>query len=321
MKNFFIRLICCFIPFSKLRKRLRKKALSKYQILVDRIQKQEEEIKNLSTIIKSSINISEINPATGICRAIQLFNLDILIEIDTICRKYGIRYWLDFGTLLGAVRHKGFIPWDDDIDICMLREDYEKLPSILDDEFSKDGFYWRGGEIIQLFYKNSPAWVDIFPVDSGNTINPPKDVEYKKFIENMDYIKSHSDFNVEKWLQRKQPVSDKYLSFCFQQRDELLVPNKIKNGFLFIGVETGVKNRCCWAYTDIFPLEPISFFGIETFKPNNTPYYLFLLYGDWMAFPKNYATAHGESLANKINSENYKDCQELISLYYPKKEV
>lgn len=67
--------------------------------------------------------------------------LDLLSELDRVCKKYDIKYYAAFGTLLGAVRNKGFIPWDDDIDVCMLRDDYARLKEVAKDEFSGKYYY------------------------------------------------------------------------------------------------------------------------------------------------------------------------------------
>ena len=58
-------------------------------------------------------------------------SLSILKEIDRICRKYGLQYMMDSGTLLGAVRHKGFIPWDDDADVAFTRDNYEAFAKVV----------------------------------------------------------------------------------------------------------------------------------------------------------------------------------------------
>ena len=78
---------------------------------------------------------------------------NILLEIDRFCREHGIRYSLAGGTLLGAVRHKGFIPWDDDIDICMTRDQYDRFISL----FSQETGRYR-----VITYKNNPQYKYLF---------------------------------------------------------------------------------------------------------------------------------------------------------------
>lgn len=119
-------------------------------------------------------------------REVQLRELNILLDIDKFCKENGIRYALDSGTLLGAIRHHGFIPWDDDIDITMPRPDYEKFIHSyhsdnknlfirayelgnLDTPFAK--ICDRSLSVVQNHkYSNATdtdkyLWVDIFPVD------------------------------------------------------------------------------------------------------------------------------------------------------------
>lgn len=119
-------------------------------------------------------------------------NLDILKEIDRICRKYKIKYMLDAGTLLGAVRHQGFIPWDDDADVVFTRPNYDAFLKVVRRELPEgmelvtpDSF--RGGTAFydftaRIIYRNSRTnqdsaemdyyegklnhlWVDLFTID------------------------------------------------------------------------------------------------------------------------------------------------------------
>ena len=76
--------------------------------------------------------------------------LEVLNDVDVLCKKHNIQYFADYGTLLGAVRHKGFIPWDDDMDISMKREDYTKFCEIAQKELA--GTY----EIVNIH--TDPTW-------------------------------------------------------------------------------------------------------------------------------------------------------------------
>lgn len=123
-------------------------------------------------------------------RELQLAELDIFKTIKNICEKNNIRYFLSSGTLLGAVRHGGFIPWDDDMDICMPRPDYNRFRDIIELELSDDYFCidfrnrdsndFTVGTMLKIASKKiqvkrmrgdgrtqtiDNAWVDVFPLD------------------------------------------------------------------------------------------------------------------------------------------------------------
>lgn len=79
-------------------------------------------------------------------RASQLVQLDMLIEVDRVCRKHGIQYSISGGTLLGAVRHKGFIPWDGDADVALLREEYRKFAKIFPEATDSSKYYFQDAD-------------------------------------------------------------------------------------------------------------------------------------------------------------------------------
>ncbi|WP_312654561.1 LicD family protein [Proteiniclasticum sp.] len=86
-------------------------------------------------------------------REIQKVELELLLEFDKICKKNNINYQLFAGTLLGAIRHNGFIPWDDDIDVCMLREEYDRFLQVAKKDLSEDYFLQTYDSDNKYFYQ------------------------------------------------------------------------------------------------------------------------------------------------------------------------
>ena len=79
----------------------------------------------------------ELKPK-GVLLNTQILCQELLNFVDNICKKYDINYWLEYGTLLGAKRHGGFVPWDDDVDIAMMRADHDKFTSVIHDEIKSN---------------------------------------------------------------------------------------------------------------------------------------------------------------------------------------
>jgi lipopolysaccharide cholinephosphotransferase len=121
-------------------------------------------------------------------RKLQLIQLEMLLEVDRICKKHGIRYSIIAGTVLGAVRHQGYIPWDDDADVALLRTEYERFCKVCETELDHKRFYFQnhsntpgyrwgygkirrvGTEFIRKGQERMPyptgVFIDIFPLDN-----------------------------------------------------------------------------------------------------------------------------------------------------------
>lgn len=110
--------------------------------------------------MKSQSAMRLSNSHQGRLTAIQSVQLASLLEIDRICKKHNIKYFLGGGTLLGAIRHKGFIPWDDDSDIMMLREDYDKFCKIAPSELPNGMSFQDSKTDKHCFYEFAKCRID-----------------------------------------------------------------------------------------------------------------------------------------------------------------
>lgn len=236
--------------------------------------------------------------------------LEILDEYIRICNKYNLSYFLVGGTLLGAIRHKGFIPWDDDIDIGMPRKDYEKLLQVAPKELKKEFFLQnyhtepKCGIIFSKIRKNNTImaeeysyhidmhqgiWIDIFPYDNLKEQNSLNRIQ---LLRNFYIIKCGYKFPQNK---------SKILIFPYYIMKILL--NFVSINYLIkkldVKLQADNMDQTLYVYPfggaygkkDIMPCDIIKdliyvdFEGRKVSVFKDYDYYLNSLYGDYMKLP------------------------------------
>lgn len=237
-------------------------------------------------------------------RAVQLKQLAILCEIDAVCRRHGIDYWLDGGTLLGAVRHGGFIPWDDDIDIAMRLTDVRRfaeaarreLPDTLEMQDpqsdpavrmpiykvrDRHSFLVESADDFARPYAKG-LYVDIFPMTDYPTL-PPKLV--KRLA--LGYCRANAILRSQHYYSARAAAELLYFglkrAWCKtlwrivsigRRRGEFISNTLDNNGY-------GIMHRA----DSIFPTRPIRFEGHEFSAPADPAAYLADLYHNFMELP------------------------------------
>ena len=258
---------------------------------------------NTNTLQSHSFNDSELrerfNPDGSPLRQMQLRMVDIIKDIDILCAAHGLRYWLSSGTLLGAVRHGGFIPWDDDVDLEMPLSDYKKFLEIAARELppylalqthSTDKYYFfpytkvrdlrsHLSEVtgIDRHYKYRGIFVDIFATKPCN-----KHLQWLSYKIQLNCLIRPAKYIKAKWFHT-------FLIGIYH------LANGTYKLFAQIDRILGSKERrlvygC--AYNNpyrpddvIYPLKKIGFEGLELPCPNDNDGYLRNMFGDYMRLP------------------------------------
>ncbi len=239
------------------------------------------------------------NPDGSMLRRQQLRMLELLLEVDRICRKHHISYWLSSGTLIGAARHGGFIPWDDDLDIEMMLPDYRRLMAILPQELPNtmalqthqtDPSYFfcyakvrdrrsilNEGNNYDRVWREQGIYIDIFPMEkqrlwvhklSEATIGHM----YKVWRTSTD------DRKALRTVQRIFNLNVRWLHPAYRVLNRLLGGHIITSGL-------GIPYHNPRLEADIFPLSTLSFEGYDLPVPHDYDHHLRLIYGDYMQLP------------------------------------
>ena len=241
---------------------------------------------------------NRFNPDGSLLRRHQLRMLDMLKYIDGVCKKHGINYWLCSGTLLGAVRHGGFIPWDDDADIEMLREDFEKFEKVMWNEPNTDyvlqthktdpNYFAPYGKLRDLHshikennsndlhYKFTGCYIDIFIIE-------PSSSEFLSRIGSVFWYRLLANLN----------KNDKIRVLCYSLVYAIIyhIIFPLLRFISRLGANKQYRpalGSCFYKpryEDDIFPLRKLLFEGIEFPVPGNYDNYLRKIYGDYTQLP------------------------------------
>ena len=256
------------------------------------------------------------NPEGSILRRDQKELLEMLLFVDEVCKKNGIPWWLSSGTLLGAARHKGFIPWDDDIDIVLLRKDYKKLEKILLDLDSDEyvfqcmksdveyvntygKFRKRSGSIQARTprhkrYKWKGIGFDIFAIEKTNIA--------AAWLANFFYSKTQRFTRHTRvgWLRRLLIRSIEIFNFILLHPLVRLIGMINPRGEYHYVLGSGWPSHTFYMkYT--FPLSEAEFEGVRLPVPKDMDTYLTLVYGDWRTMPSE------EEIQKAIHCQEYRD--------------
>jgi len=256
------------------------------------VNKVQEQIDSAFFFLNHYCDITAFPKATGALGLLQEGDILLLRIVDCVCKKHNLEYFLDAGTCLGAVRHQGMIPWDDDMDICMLREDYERAVPILKEELGKYGIDAvessrdQAARIgIGYKHKKTGVWIDLRPYEclKEDYTQEPKRKELELRLNKYRRIYQHK----REHLSREEvfALQKKYVGhFCKREEASTLIRT----------MEFDSKNRM-WHYDDFFPLQKVRFEGVEFSIPRNSDAFLTQFFGnEYMEFPRDGMEHHGD---------------------------